>query len=29
MNIIDISQELLSCAVYPGDPAPHAQTNAC
>lgn len=25
MRIIDISQEVLSCAVYPGDPAPQAE----
>ena len=25
MKIYDISQELLSCAVYPGDPAPRAE----
>ena len=25
MEIIDISQEVLSCAVYPGDPAPHSE----
>jgi arylformamidase len=26
MKIHDISQEVFSCAVYPGDPAPHKQT---
>jgi len=26
MKIYDISQELFSCAVYPGDPAPERQT---
>lgn len=26
MKIYDISQEVLSCAVYPGDPAPEKQT---
>lgn len=25
MRIIDISQEVLSCAVYPGDPSPQAE----
>lgn len=25
MKIIDISQEILSCSVYPGDPAPKAE----
>ena len=26
MKIIDISQEVFSCAVYPGDPAPEKKT---
>ena len=25
MRIIDISQEILSCSIYPGDPAPKAE----
>lgn len=26
MKIYDISQEIFSCAVYPGDPKPEKQT---
>jgi len=26
MKIMDISQEVFSCAVYPGDPKPEKQT---
>ena len=26
MKIYDISQEVFSCAVYPGDPAPEKKT---
>lgn len=29
MKIIDISQEILSCKVYPGDPAPKAEKLMC